>query len=180
MAGKKNTDLKIGTIRSKAKETQQKEKYELDTGETITFYPIFSDNKIADLYDDYKNLLQQSKDKKIELSDRMTYYLLLLQAIRHFTHLGKDMKSTIEYQLEFLDAIVDSGYFKIITEEVFLPDQVNKILDKASDILSADMALTDIMTKAQDKFEGLQIKNKDIFEQFANKQKSESESKVVN
>jgi hypothetical protein len=180
MAKKKDNSLKIGQIREKAKSVNEWEVYDLDEQTTLKFQPIFSDSKITELLEDYQKLIKEAEEKEITLSDKMTYYLILLNAIRKFTHLGKDMKVNIEYQLEFLDAIVDSGYFKTITEEVFLPDQVSRIFDKVTDVISTSQAINDVMVQAQDKFQNLKLKNQDIFEEYAAKNKLKAENEVVN
>jgi hypothetical protein len=176
MAKKQNTDLKIGAIRKKAKEVNEWDTYELEEGVTLKFQPLFSDTKIVEMLENYQKLLKQAKEKELTLSDKNTYFLLLLQCIKQFTHLGKDMKLDIDYQLDFLEAMTDSGYFKLITEEVFLPGQLKKVYDKVSDVLGADHAMDYIQNKAQEKFENIKLKNQTAFNVLADKM----ESKVVN
>ncbi|MFS1518498.1 hypothetical protein V1503_18855 [Bacillus sp. SCS-151] len=163
-----NTELRASAIRKKAKEVNQKETYEFEDSTTLTFYPIFTEKKIEKLLEEFASLFKQANEKDIELSDKMTYYLTLLQCIKHFTHLGKDIQNNLEYQLDYLDALIDSGYFKKITEEVFVPQEIQKVFERMTDVLGKYKMMEDLMNDAQNKFYDLKLKNKEVFEQLGN------------
>lgn len=103
--------------------------YDLDENTHITFTPFFSNTEIS------KMVQTMAKVKLEKLPDTMTFDFILFHAIKHFTILGNQLKSTtLKGQLAELETIIDLEFngvslFKIIVEEMFLPDQIKKVQD---------------------------------------------------
>lgn len=182
---KQNTDLKFSTIKKKAKESHTKEKYELEDGSTITFYPIFPTTKIQDMFEEIKNVLT-SKDGEIEMNQEQTMQYILFMCIKHFTHLKPQLKATtIDGQLDEMTSIIDTvidgkSLYALIVEDVFLQTEIARVMDMITDILAKDLVQKDIEEEYRAKFESLKLKNKEVFEQYAAKNKLKVENEVVN
>lgn len=167
---KKSKELKTSHIRKLAKDSKKQEVYEFEDGVTLKFYPIFADSMIDELLIELKEILNQANTKEgLELNDKTVYNLILLQCIKHFTHLGKDIKPSFEFQLDYLNALIDSGYFKKIINEVFLPEQINKVFERVSDIMSESQMIEKIIERTQEKVKQLELKNKDVLDKVGKK-----------
>jgi hypothetical protein len=163
MATKKNTDIRFTTIKQKAKESHLKEKYELEDGSTISFYPIFPSSLIDEMLKEIQITLQ-TKDEQIEMSEEMTMKYVLFMCIKHFTHLKNQLKATtFVEQLNEMQSIVDAELFDLIIEEVFLQSEIQKVFDKLAKISGKFLFLEKMNQKMQDEFSKIELKNKDIF-----------------
>jgi hypothetical protein len=171
-------ELKLSTINKKAKEANQRLIHEFEDGEKLTFYPIFPTTKIKELLDDYRELLTEAKENDIDLSEKMIFELIHLLCVKHFTHLGKQIKPGLSNHLSFLKALDDAEYYKPIMEEVFMAKEIQKVYSHVTDILGTHQLIQKLSEQAQLKFESLQIKNKEAFaqlEQLGNEESTQSE-----
>lgn len=194
---KKNTDLKnvkLTDIRKNAKKYSQTEQVPIPHGEyegqTITFNPYFSDQKVEELFQEFSNYQKQLAKKEIELSEANTMNLIYMLTIKQFTHFGRHIPDRLfandkknEGVLDWMEHFADTGLIKVIMEDIFLPVEVQKLIEKMIDILGRSFLTDSIMEKAQLKAQELELKNKDVFDQFARKQEKliqEHNNKVEN
>lgn len=147
--------LKTSQIKKLAKETEKMEIYEFEDGTVLKFYPRFPETKIVELIQELAMIINQANEKGVKLTNEMVYYLILLQCIKHFTHLKKDIKADLEFQLDYYEALLNSGYFKKIIDEVFLPEEINKVLERVSDVTGLYQAVEKVMVSAQEKAQQL-------------------------
>jgi hypothetical protein len=171
---KKNTDLKLNQIKKKAKEVHTKEKYPLDDGSTITFYPIFPDLMIEEMLEELQTHMKVLNEKEIKLSEKMNLYLINIMMIKYFTHFKADMPDTILGEdkesglLDWLNHFADTGLMKIIIEEVFLKDQVTKVFDKLTEFIGSTMFLEELGKKTQEHVQKLKLQNAEVFSKLNN------------
>lgn len=167
MVRKKSTDIKLTEIKKNHKKYSVTEQYEFEDGKTLTFHPYFQPSKIEDLITEMQNQLLKAQELEIEFSEKMIHDYTLFLAIKYFTHLGKDISDDLTVQLDEMEWIVDHKYFKPIIEEAFLPQEIMKVWDKMTDILSRSQLFEKLGEEAQKKFESLELKNRDVFEKLA-------------
>jgi len=166
---KKNTDLKLSQIKKQAKQLHIQEKYELEDGSTITFYPIFPELKIEGMLEELQRHTNTLHEKDVTLSDKMNLYFINLMMIKYFTHLGEQMPNHVLPEgkeaglLDWLEHFADTGLMKTIMDEVFMKDQVMKVYDKLTEFLGSAMLLEELGEKTQQHFKNMKLKNQDVF-----------------
>lgn len=160
--------LKMTDVKKKAKRNTKMEEYELHDGAILKFYPIFSDNIVENMLVDFQEILTEANQQEFELDDQLLYHLLNYVAIKHATHLKKQLKDGFLNAMEALEALRESGYYREIIEEVFMDEQMVKLQDRIADLIAQSQVIEDIMNKAQQKFEDLQIANQDKIAQLEN------------
>ncbi|TCJ01086.1 hypothetical protein [Cytobacillus praedii] len=174
---KKNTDIKFSTMKQKAKEVNLMEQYAFDDDTTLSFYPIFPPTLIEEMISNISTVLTKEGDE-LQLSEDMMHKFIIFHCIRKFTHLSKQLKAeTFSGQLTEMEAIIDSGYFEKIVDEVFLSKEIHKVFDAMTKISSNYMFLEKMTQKMHDEVSKLELKNKHIFE---NLNLNKSENNVVN
>jgi len=170
----KNKDLKLSKVKSLAKKAHTKEKYELEDGSTITFYPVFPDLLIEEMLEELQAHMKVLNEKEINLSEKMNLYLINIMVIKYFTHFKKDMPNAILGEdneaglLDWLNHFADTGLMKIIMEEVFLKDQVIKVFDKITEFIGSTMFLEELGEKTQEHVQRLKLQNADVFSKLNN------------
>lgn len=168
MARKKSTDIKLSEIKKDHKQYSVTEQFEFEDGKTLTFHPYFQPSEIEKLIGEMQEKLIEADKLKISFNEKMMHDYALFLVIKHFTHLGKDISDDLTTQLDEMEWIVDHKYFKPIIEEAFLPQEIMKVWDKMTDILSRSQLFEKMGEETQKKFQSLEIKNRDVFEKLAN------------
>jgi hypothetical protein len=167
---KQNMDIKFSTIKQKAKQSHQKEKYELEDGSTITFYPIFPPTLIEKMFKEIQTIFQ-TKDEEIKTlsEDAMMKYVLFM-CIKHFTHLKSQLKGStyleqIDEMTSIIDTMVENGridLFSLIVNEIFPQKEIHKVFDKLSQFSANFLFLENMNQKMHDEVGKLELQNKDI------------------
>jgi hypothetical protein len=184
MAKNTNTDIKFSTIKQKAKQTHNKEKYELEDGSTITFYPIFPPTLIEEMFKEIQTIFQTKDEKLVNLSEDMMMKYVLFMCIKHFTHLKSQLKATtfigqIDEMTSIIDTIVENGridLFSLIIDEIFIQKEIQNIFDKLSKFSANFLFLAEMDQKMQREFQNLKLKNADLLKEMEN---ITDENKVV-
>ncbi|MEM5599156.1 hypothetical protein AAHB53_27800 [Niallia circulans] len=119
----KSTDLKL--TKKKVKEVHETEKYELDDGSTITFYPLFPHTKIYELHEELQKVLS-TKDENVKVTDKIAFALINFFIIKHFTHFKSQLKATtFNDVLGEMNALIDlrvdndESAFEFILNDLF-------------------------------------------------------------
>ncbi|MDT0160270.1 hypothetical protein [Bacillus sp. AG4(2022)] len=160
------TDIKFSQIKKKAKEINETEVFEFETGETLTFHPVFPPQMIEKMLEEMASMMK-SKPEELELNENMTHKYVLFMCIKHFTHLKNQLKaSTLIGQLNEIESLVDSGYFEQIIEEVFLPQEIQKVFDQLSKFGSNYLFLEKMNQKMINEVANLELKNKELLAGF--------------
>ena len=166
MAAKKN--LTLSSVKAKSKKVDKMEKYEIEegeyAGETIFFFPIFSETKIEELLMEFQGLIKEAQDKELELSEQLNIHLLQLLTIKHFTHFKKDMPSVLVGQgkkeglLDWLEHFRKTGLYNLIIAEVFLQSEVKKVFDALTSVIGSSLLLQDLENDIARKSEQMRTK----------------------
>ena len=164
----KSTDLKL--TKKKVKEIHETEKYELDDGSTITFYPLFPHTKINELYGELQKVLS-TKDKDVEMSEKLTFSILNFFTIKHFTHFKSQLKgTTFNEVLDEINALVDlrindgESLFEFIINELFSQAEINKVYQYAAKHIAQFEYFEKIQDMVQEHVYKLDLKNADLIE----------------
>lgn len=171
MGKTKNTDLKFSEVKKTAKAVHQKEKYELDDGSTITFYPSFPSTLVDAMLSEIQFIIQ-TKEDEVQLTDKMVYDYVLFMCVKHFTHFKTQLTAdTFVEQINEMKSIMDTrvennrtDLFALIIEELFSQKEITLVFDKLAKIMSNEMFLTKMSEKVQDELSNLELKNKDVFD----------------
>jgi hypothetical protein len=164
-------------MKQKAKEVNQMEQYTFEDDTTLSFYPTFPPTLIEEMIKNISTVLSKEGDE-LQLSEDMMHKFIIFHCIRKFTHLSKQLKATsLSGQLAEMEAIIDSGYFEKIVDEVFLPQEIHKVFDAMTKISSNYMFLEKMTQKMHDEVSKLELKNKHLFE---NLNLNKTETKVIN
>jgi hypothetical protein len=158
----KQSNLTMSKVKKQYKQTQQKQNYELKDGLNITFSPIFPHGDVEKLLTYMGSQFKYAEEKGLAISEKLTLDYTLFLCIKYFTHLGKEISDNFEEQIEQMEWLVDTGYFKEICEEVFLQSEIQKVFNKAVEISSKYVFLEKLTTQMHQEVQKLDIKNKDI------------------
>jgi hypothetical protein len=162
MARKKNTNLKLADIKKLAKENTQLETHTFDDGSTLQFYPTFPATLLEKMFEQIQHSFKNAPSE-IELTENFRHKFIVYMCIRTFTHLSEQFKgTTLQEQLNEMESLINSGYYKIITEEVFSPKEIDKVFDQLKTYGSNILFLDRLTQKMHEEVSNLELKNKDI------------------
>lgn len=179
---KNNTDLKFSEIKKKAKLSHIKEKYELEDGSTVTFYPTFPPSIVDEMMKEMQASLQTQDEELFMDYDLMMKYTVF-HCIKYFTHLKSQLKSiTYEEKLLEMTSILDHeingvSLFNIIADEIFDQKEIYKVFDLWAKHTGNFMFMQSLESKAHEQLEKLEIKNRDVFENL-NFNKTENRKQI--
>ena len=165
----KQKNLTLATVKKQYKKSHSKEDYELKDGLNLNFSPIFPHRDIEKLLEHMAEQFKYAEENGIEITDKFTMDYTLFLMIRQFTHLGKDISDKFEEQIQQMEWLVDTGYFKEIVEEVFMQSEIQKVFDKAVEVSSKFIFLEKLTTQMQEKVSTLELQNKDVLSELGNK-----------
>ncbi|MEH7116043.1 hypothetical protein V7128_01290 [Neobacillus vireti] len=169
MAKAKQNNLTLTKVKKQYKKTQEKADYTLKDGLNLTVSPIFPHSEIEKLIQHMSEQFKQADENGIEITEKFTYDYVLFLCIKHFTHLGKEISDKFEEQIQQMEWLVDTGYFKEIVEDVFMQTEIQKVFDKAVEISSKFLFLEKLTQQMQTNVQSLELKNADMISQLGNK-----------
>lgn len=170
----KNTNLKFTDIKKKVKESKQTEQYTLQSGETITFSPIFTYTEIDKMFEHIQESLATIPEG-VEDSPKVFQNFILFHIIKHFTNFKKDLKAnTYVGQLEELEFIIDmevegKSLFSLIVEDIFSQQEINKVFDTLGTLIASSKYIDTLDSKFKEQFEKLELQNKEVLFKGVNK-----------
>ncbi|MEI2464991.1 hypothetical protein [Niallia taxi] len=180
--GKASTDLKL--TKKRIKEIHETEKFELEDGSTITFYPIFPHTKIREMFDEFKNVIS-TKPEEVIFTDQMSVDYLNFLMIKHFTHLKSQLKAvTFVEQLNELNSLIDfqvddgRSIFSLILNDIFLPKEKEKISQFAAEHIAQYEYLGRLDQQVKQKVDQLDLKNREILETVFTKNNEKHQNQV--
>lgn len=139
----KETNLvNIEQILTLAKQYEEKEIATIGGNFDIQFYPLFKQEKIDNLVQELGAFLNSNdKDSQsfIELiNSGEEHYIRLIYffVAKEFTHIGEDMKDkkTPAELFPYFEALITTGYLTELVENVFLPEELQKVLKRIAEI----------------------------------------------
>lgn len=163
MAKKQTTEIKFTQMKKVAKESHSQEQYEFEDGTTLKFYPTFPPTLIEEMIKEISTVLSAEGDE-LKMSEDMLHKYTIFMMIKHFTHLKSQLKGkTLAQQLNEMNAVIDSGYFNKIVDDVFVPTEIQKVFDQMAKISGNVAYLQKMTAKMHEEVERLELKNGDIF-----------------
>ena len=157
-----SNELKISTIKKKAKEVNKYENHEFEDGQILKFMPIFPENKVDDLLNDFQSLMKESEEINFKLDEGLVYSLIYILCVKHFTHLGKQIPDGLANHIEYMQNLNDAGYFKPIIKEVFLGKEIQKVINQITDKVVQLQFLKNMANQVQLKVKNLELQNKEL------------------
>lgn len=176
MAKKADTNLKFTEIKKSAKQSHIKEKFELEDGSTITFYPVFPQTEIEKMLIEIQNTLK-SKGEDFEIQQDILLKFIVFHCIKYFTHFKSQLTGkTYEEKLIEMNAFIDheidgKSLFNIIADDIFLQKEIHKVFDFLAKQTGNLLYLNSLESKAKEQFDKLELQNRDIFEKLSEKRK---------
>jgi hypothetical protein len=171
MVKAKQNNLKLSQVKKQYKETHKQESYELQDGSNLNFYPTFPHNMIEEMLEHLAAQFKYAEEKGIELSEKFIHNYTIFLCIKQFTHLGKEISENFEEQIQQLEWLVDTGYFKEIVEDVFMPIEIEKVFNKMVEVSGKYLFLEKLTQQTYEEVGKLELKNADIIKQLGNKLK---------
>lgn len=163
----KNTDLKFSEVKKRAKQVRQTEQYTLDTGETITFYPIFPHTEIEKMFKFIQKSLETIPEG-VEDSPELFRHFINYHIIRHFTHFGKQLKAnTYVKQMDELEDIIDfqidgKSLYTLLMEDIFSLIEIQKVFDYVAKLIATNQFMENYLgEKIKEHFKQIELKNSD-------------------
>lgn len=163
-------NISFEKIEQQAKEANKIEEYDLNDNDRIQFYPIFPYQKIKELFDEMADIIVQANELEVALDDGEIINHILFLCVKHFTHLKEDISDKFEEQVQQMEYLVDTGLFSTIVNDVFMPKEIDKVMNYAGDFLSVDKFLQTVSKRASERLEDLEIKNKDMMNVISDKE----------
>jgi hypothetical protein len=145
----------------------------------VKMYPYFKPERIRDLVNelvDFYKLCDKEKVSipQIEQDDLIGYFIVKYFTNMIFTKSKKAKKIYEEFKLT-----LNSQLFKTLME-TYPKDSIQSVYERIYQVIEVNAELQNQFKQYQETLKDLPLENREVFEQFTNKQKSESESKVVN
>lgn len=172
----KTNNLSLAKVKKVSKKIDETEVYIIEeghyAGEQITFNPEFSEIKIKELLVELSNLFTEAEEKGIEVSQEMEIYITHLLIIKTFTHFKKDMPNGLVSEdksvglLDMLEHFEKTGLLDECLNNMFLPEEVRKVFDRATDFSARGLLAQDLNDEILTKFSDLKLKNRDLFEKL--------------
>ena len=163
----KSKELTFTQVKKEAKENNKTEKFPLNDATHLTYNPIFSYTKLQFMFTCIQQVLPKDDT---EITDQVLQNFILFHTIKNFTHLGKQFKATdFSGQLAEMNALIDTEFdgkslFKLIIDEVFLPEEIKKVFNMLYEALANTELVKRLTEKSLLQLSVLDIENKEILQ----------------
>lgn len=163
----KSKELTFTKIKKDAKENNKTERYPLNDTTHITFYPVFPYTMLTSMFEEISEVLP-SEENDVQLSNRQLLDFIMFHLIKKFTNIGKQLKAEdLSGQLTEMNSLIDEEFegkslFKLILDEIFLPEQVAKVQNMISESLANTEMLKRLTEQSLLQLSELDIENKEI------------------
>lgn len=168
MARKKSNLLKMTDVKKKYKELDTIETYTFDDGKELKFFPFFKVSVIEELLQELAEKMNYANKINAEINDTFVLHYINFLCIKYFTHLKYSISNEFEKQLQEMEWLIDTGYYSKIINEVFLPQELHKVMDAVTDINSRAIFFEKLEKDLQRKLEKLDIFRMQILNKFDN------------
>jgi len=137
--------------------------FEFSDGETLIIYPRFRPSLTEEMLEEYGHLLKSiNENVGSPLRDKDQIYLLHFLIVKYFTDLKDSFSNDWEVILSQFNTFVDSIYFKELMEVAFLREEIQKVWDKANEIVSTLTLMSKLDEKFREKMNTLEVQNQDL------------------
>lgn len=144
----KNKPITLSFVDKKVKELNKMEKYYIDADNVdfINYYPKFANDKIEKLLMQLAESVKYCRDNNLEFLksdvDIIKYTSFLI--IKHFTSLNNELEDkSFEVHVDTLDKLHKSGLYELFIEDMFDELEIQKVIDKLTNITNLHKKHTD-------------------------------------
>lgn len=136
--------------------------FQLGEDTHLTFKPYFKNTELTEMVSEMNELELE------QIPDTLMWSFMLFQLIKKFTGLKDQLTGeTLQEQLQEMNVIIDAEFegkslFKIITEDLFLIEEINKVQDMLHEGLATANLMKQITEKGLMQLDTLQIANEEI------------------
>lgn len=155
-------------VKKKYKELDTIETYTFDDGKELKFSPFFKVSVIEELLQELAEKMNYANKINAEINDTFVLHYINFLCIKYFTHLKDSISNEFEKQLQEMEWLIDTGYYSKIINEVFLPQELHKVMDAVTDINSRAIFFENLEKDLQRKLEKLDIFRMQILNKFDN------------
>lgn len=138
-----------------------------ETNEVVKYYKIFNESKIQFLLTEAFEKIQYAAENDIEYftTDSDLYNFISYLSIKYFTHLGEELQdSALEDDIAAISALISTGLYKTILNDVFDGNQLQRIFETMSEHIElsgrVEKYQAELMAQVEDKVESPVIKKK--------------------
>lgn len=154
MTAKRQSPIKLKDVIAESNKLDVMSTYVVDseTKKIIKYNKVFDKTKveklILELFEDMQYVIQNNY-KFFESDDQLIKYELLL-IIKYFTHFKDEIGVTFEEKISAMEALMRTGLFDLIFEEVFDKDKVVDVIDQINKVAERAMEANDAIQKAME------------------------------
>ena len=154
MTVKRQSPIKLKDVIADSNKLDVMSTYVIDseTKKTIKYNKIFDKAKveklILELFEDMQYVIE-NKYKFFESDDQLIKYELLL-IVKYFTHFKDEIGETFEEKISAMEALMRTGLFDLIFDEVFDKDQVVDVIEQINKVAERAMEANDAIQKAME------------------------------
>ena len=154
MTAKRQSPIKLKDIIAESNKLDVMSTHVIDseTKKTIKYNKVFDKAKteklILELFEDMKYAIEKEY-KFFETDDQLIKYELLL-IIKYFTHFKDEIGNTFEEKISAMEALMRTGLFDLIFEEVLDKDQVVDVIDQVNKVAERAVQANDAIQKAME------------------------------
>lgn len=152
MTTKRQSPIKLKDVITEARKLDVMSTYEIDseTKKTIKYYKVFDKSKVEqltlELFEDMQYAIANEQNF-FQSDDQLIKYELLL-IVKHFTHFKDEIGETFEDKISAMEALMRTGLFDLIFEEILDKDQVVDVIDQINKVAERAMQANDAIQKA--------------------------------
>lgn len=111
--------------------------FPLENGKVIKYHKLFDGVDIKELLKEIVLDMKYADSKNYDFFNNdgefLNYILLLI--IKRFSHLGDEIGESFEEKIEALDVMTRLSYFNLFFEEIFLKDEVAKVIEEVNKVI---------------------------------------------
>lgn len=123
-----------------------------ETNEVIKYYKIFDEFKIQELINECFDKIKYAEENGIEYFTQDSHLGMHISylIVKHFTHLEDELRdSTLEQDIAALNALVSTGLYYTILEDVLDPNEILKVTDKITKHIEGSAKALEAQAKMQ-------------------------------
>ena len=154
MTAKRQSPIKLKDVIAESNKLDVMSTYVVDpeTKKTIKYNKVFDKTKveklILELFEDMQYVIEK-KYKFFENDDQLIKYELLL-IVKYFTHFKDEIGVTFEEKISAMEALMRTGLFDLIFDEIFNKDQVVDVIEQINKVAERAMQANDAIQKAME------------------------------
>lgn len=159
---KQSKELNFMDIKKEYSKYDEVIEYQLDEDTHLTFRPYFKNTELQEMVKKMNHIDEET------IPNDLVWPFMLFHLIKTFTGLSEQLKGeTLAEQLEEMNVIIDTEFegrslFKIIVEDMFLPEEIKKVNDLLHEGLAIANKLQNVAESSLLELEKLKLAQSEI------------------